>query len=98
MDQSTLVTEHIEDGRRLVERLIQEGIGVTAACWLKTEDDGEWSLYIASPLVDEKGRRNPYGPVYSVMRQLPQPFWVHPFDVKLISPKSPIARMVLDLH
>ena len=55
MDQVTLVATQIEDGRRLIERLVQEGFAVTASCWARTADDGQWYLYIASPAVRERG-------------------------------------------
>jgi hypothetical protein len=96
MDQVALVTEQIQDGRRLVERLVQEGFCVTAACWLKTHDDGQWFLYIASPLVDEDPIKA-YRRVHTLVRQMPHPFWVEPFDVKLVSPSSPVAKAALDV-
>jgi hypothetical protein len=97
MDQIALVTEQVDDGRKLLERLVREGIGVTAACWLRTPDDGQWFLYIASPVVDDDPIEA-YRRVHRVIRQMPHPFWVDPFDVKLIRPTSPIARAALEIR
>lgn len=88
-----------DDGKRLLERLIAEGIAVTAACWLKESEGGQWFLYIATPLVSEDGaKRKAYRRVRPVIQQMPQPFWIDPFEIKVISPNSPIARAVQDLH
>jgi hypothetical protein len=92
MDQVPLVESQIDDGQRLVEKLTQDGFEVTAAGWIKTIDDGQWFLYIASPVVDKQGPFRTYRRVHTLVRHMPQPFWVHPFDVKLIGPTEPIAE------
>ncbi len=98
MDQIALVTEQIDDGRKLVERLVREGIGVTVAGWLTTSDDeGLWCLYIASPIRDESALKA-YKRVQAVIRQMPQPFWVGLLDVKIISPTSPLAQRMLSIY
>ena len=98
MDQVTVVEIQIEDAGRLLERLVQDGIPVSAACWLKTHDDGEWFLYIASPVVDKEGAFKAYRRVHTLARQMPHPFHVNLFDIKLISPTSPVAKAALDLQ
>ncbi|HKI31396.1 MAG TPA: hypothetical protein VKA46_05985 [Gemmataceae bacterium] len=98
MDQIELVTEQIDDGRRLIERLIQEGISVTAAGWLTTSDDeGQWCLYVASPIRDESPLKA-YKRVQAVIRRMPHPFWIGLLDVKVISPTSPIAQRMLSIY
>ena len=81
MDQVTLVDEQKKDGLKLAERLAQQGFEVTAAFWLRTSEDGQWFLYFASPVVDSEGKREAYRRVLPVIRQMPQPFWVDPFEV-----------------
>ena len=51
MDQATLVDMQIEDGRRLVERLVGAGVPVTVAAWVKESESGWWYLYLVTPLV-----------------------------------------------
>jgi hypothetical protein len=98
MDQAPLVEMAIKDGARLIDRLVEEGIGVTAACWLK-EPDRRWRLYIVTPLVSEEGDTlEAYRQVYPVMRRMPAPFWLDSSDVTVIEPQHPIARAVQDLQ
>ena len=55
MDQGPLVSEQIEDGKRLLQRLAEDGATITAACWLKESESGRWYLYVASSLVGKGG-------------------------------------------
>jgi hypothetical protein len=48
MDQGSLVDVRINDGKRLIDRLIAEGIAISAAGWLKEADSGKWFLYLAT--------------------------------------------------
>src|SRR4051812_11137260 len=73
VDTIALVDEMIGDGRRLIHRLVREGIPVTAACWIKPVEPDRWSLYIATPLL-EKGPLRAYGEVLSVLRSLGSPW------------------------
>jgi hypothetical protein len=99
VDKEPLVDTLVEDGRRLIERLVEEGIGVKAACWLYEAEEGKWFLSLATPLVGEdEGTKEAYRRVLAVMRRMPEPFWIGTLDVKLISPQHPIARAVQDFH
>ena len=99
MDQGTLVSEQIADGRRLLQRLAEENVAVTAAGWVKESESGHWYLYIATSLVtDGVATREAYGRIYAVMRQMPPPFWVEPSEVKAIAPSSPRAEAMAYLH
>jgi hypothetical protein len=99
MDKGPLVNELIEDGGRLIEGLIADGGAVKAACWLRDVEEGRWVLYIATPLVSENGAmRQAYHRVNTVMRRMPQPFWIGSGDVRVINPQEPIALAVQDLH
>jgi hypothetical protein len=98
MDQIALVGHQIDDGQRLLEELVRAGFPLAAACWMKTEEDAQFYLYLASPLVDDKGLTEGYGRVHPVVRAMPQPFWVDPFEVKLLAVSDPMARDLLDLQ
>ncbi|MBI1916221.1 MAG: hypothetical protein HYS12_16025 [Planctomycetes bacterium] len=93
MDQIPLVNEQIEDGKRLLERLVQEGVTVSAACWLKESEPSRWEFYIVSSLVGARNDKRPsYRRVRTLIQQMPQPFWVDFFDVRLERPGSPISK------
>jgi hypothetical protein len=98
MDQGPLVDERLGDGWRLVERLVRDGFGVTAAGWLKDCEDGRWYLYIASPFRDQEGGGKAYRHVQSIIRQMPRPFAIGPLDVKLPGTKSPLAQELAALE
>ncbi len=96
MNHETLVEMQIEDGQKLVNRLVEEGVPVNAAFWAKESPSGEWFLYLVTPLVGDDGARRPaYRRVNAVIRQIPAPFWIHPLQVKVVGAKNPIAQDVL---
>jgi hypothetical protein len=97
MDQITLVNEQIMDGQRLVELLANEGFSVTAACWLKTSEDGQWFLYLASPVVDEEGPLKAYRRVHPLIRRMSNSC-IDPFEVKLIGTNDPIAEALRGIN
>jgi hypothetical protein len=99
MDQGALVEMQIEDGRRLLERLVGEGVPVTAATWVKEDVDGPWFLYLVTPLVREDGPTRPaYRRMIAVIREIPQPFWVDPMEIKVVGPDGPVGKAIQDLH
>ena len=98
MDTDALVINQLDDGQKLIDHLLASGFEVTAACWLKTSNDGKWFLYIASPIVDAEGITMAYRRLNPLVRAMPEPFWIDPFEIKLIGSSHPIARDVLNIH
>jgi uncharacterized protein (DUF736 family) len=96
MDQVTLVENQIDDGKKLIEQLVQVGEEVTAAAWIKTSDDGMWFLYLALPGVEDEDPRIAYRRIQAVIRRMPQPFWLRLLDVKIIDSKDPLAVAATD--
>src|SRR5438552_18981092 len=94
MDQATLVEIQIQDGERLIDRLSEEGIAVTAACWVKESESGQWFLYLATPLVGEDGATRPaYRRVNRVIREMQKEgFGMDPFEKKVTGAHDPIAK------
>ena len=97
MDTETLVDRRINDGRKLLMRLAGVGFDVSVAFWAKTSDDGRWFLYIAAKMVDEKGLAAAYGEAYGVLQSMESPA-LSMFEVKLISPATPIATDAVRLR
>jgi hypothetical protein len=95
MDQIALVERQIEDGQKLIKQLVQSGFPVAAAFWVNGTEASRWNLYIASPVVDEEGGKAAYRQIGAAERQLPDPLWIDPFDIKAIGIKNPIAKDVL---
>jgi hypothetical protein len=96
MAPGTLVENQIDDGRKLLDRLAEAGFVVRAACWLKPVEVDRWSLYIATPAVDEKGPLKAYGQVIPVLESLGDE-WITSSDVTLVGAKHPIVKEALDI-
>ena len=97
MDQAILVENQIDDGQTLIDLLVKGGFNVTAACWLRTSEEGQWFLYIASKDVDAGGRGAGYAAMHGAIKQMTDP-WLSIFEVKFIGAEEPIARDLLDLQ
>ncbi len=99
MDQIPLVEHVIQDGQKLVDRLIQEGFPVIAAGWIKVSESSQWHLYIISPVVENEGRNKGYRRVHAVVRQMQaEDSWIEPLDVKLMDPTDPVAEALTKMQ
>ncbi len=97
MDTIALVDAQIDSGLSLLDRLREEGVTVDAACWAKPGDEDRWSLYIATPLVDEKGPVASYQTVNRVSRSMGLA-QVLDSQIKLIGTANPIAKTIRELQ
>jgi hypothetical protein len=74
MDSDVLVDDMIEDGRRLTRRLVQEGVPLLAAFWLKrSSEDRCFRLYLSTPLYnlqDQTSRIAAHAELTRVFRML----------------------------
>jgi hypothetical protein len=99
MDKTTLVEGQINDGQKLIDRLAENGIAVTAAGWLKESEAGLWCLYLATPVVsNDEGPRPAYRSINAVIRALPEPLGFSPFQIKAVSSSGPIAEALRDFQ
>lgn len=97
MDQVALVDREINDGQRLITALIEAGFPVTAAFWLKTTEDGQWTLYIATPIVDSEDSGKAYRRMHPVYYGMTPPLWLDRFRLRMIAANDPMTQDVLDL-
>ncbi len=72
MDSSTLVNSDVDlvAGKLLLQRLEESNFPIVAALWDYDPDAAEWRLLIATPTVDQAGRRQAYVAVQDALRQL----------------------------
>src|SRR5437660_1705732 len=96
MDTVALVENQIDNGRKLLTELNKEGFIVRAACWVKPFDEDRWTLYIATPSVDEKGTLEAYRKLNSVLRSVGDD-WLTSSDVTLVGGEHPIVKDALDI-
>jgi hypothetical protein len=98
MDQTPLVDEQIADGKRFLEQLGEAGFPVTAAAWIRETERWRPHLYLVSPVVEEQGIGNAYLRINTLVREMPQPSSIGPFDIMLLGPDEPLAEVLLDLQ
>jgi hypothetical protein len=96
MDQSTLVVDQIDEGRRFIERFAADGNPVRAAFWVKTAEEGLWFLYVVTDLVDRVGPAATYRAVHDALRKLDDST-VSSSEIKVVSPSNPVAKDVLEI-
>jgi hypothetical protein len=97
MGTGTLVDEQIDGGWKLVRGLARNEFDVTAACWVKTREEGRWFLYIASKEVEEKGPAAAYREAYKVLQTSETP-WISMSEIKLIDGDNPIAKDIFGVQ
>jgi hypothetical protein len=97
MDTYTLVANRIADGRRLIDVLIQNEIPLTAVAWVKTSEEGDWYLYIATARADKIGPARTYGEIYEALGSL-RGTSISVSDVKLVSGDNPITKDILAIR
>ncbi len=94
MDQSTLVENQVDDGRRFIERFAADGNPVQGAFWVKTPEEGIWFLYVATDLIDRVGPAAAYRAVHASLQKLDE-LGVSSSEIKIVSPSNPVAKDVL---
>ncbi len=94
MDKDTLVSEQTQAGERLISALVGEGLEIRVAFWAKPTDEGKWLLYLASPIVDDKGPTAAYRVVHGVLRKTPD-LWIDPFDIRVVGLKDSLTEAAL---
>lgn len=90
MDTELLVDNLTEEGQKVVTELIVAGFDVSIAFWVKTSEDGLWSLYIGSKSVEPSKIGDAYRTVYACLSKIPNSV-VGISDVKLIQTSDPIS-------
>ena len=70
MYKTFLVETDIEDGRRILEELEKRHLRITAAFWLRFEEEDNWKLVVVSPDVVEKGTTSLYTMIAGMLNDL----------------------------
>ena len=99
MYQTILVTNNVENGRRIVDKLEKSRlVRVTAAFWFHFEEEDQWKLVIVSPDVSEKGPKLLYTCFSTLLYDLandPQEPLEFPMDrIMFVSPYSLVYKTV----
>ena len=97
MDTKLLVEKRIEDGQRLIDQLVRDGVEVRCASWIKTSEEGYWRLYIASPSFDPEKAGEAFQTAYASFSKIPD-MWDSPSEICPINGTNLIARAVLEVR
>jgi hypothetical protein len=68
MATAELVGDLIDAGKRLTSALDSAGIEVRTALWFYDTDAKEWRLFLAMPMVEERGPAGTYAEIGRVLR------------------------------
>jgi hypothetical protein len=94
MDKTPLVNKNIEDGKKLIEALDKSDFRLDGALWFYFADSDEWRFLLASPLVDEKGPKEAYALIQSVLAQLQPSLRISLKHISVLSPKSELIQLL----
>jgi hypothetical protein len=90
-----VVAYRIDDGRKLLNRLLVDGLEVSTAFWMYTNDDEKWKLYIVSASLNSIGIKNSYLTVVNTLKSMPE-LRIDLLEVTLLEPTRPLAAAVVD--
>jgi hypothetical protein len=95
MVTASLVESDIEDGRKLLDELksIDSHFLVEAAFWLLRPEVLDWRLYIATPLVDQRGSASAYTDIQGALRALARPS-ISMQDISVVSPNDKLVKVI----
>lgn len=93
MAKTALVDKAVSDGERVVRKLDEMSTSVKGAFWLLSDDGGGWSLFVATPWVDQVGRINAYKRIGEALKSLGADVDIDLRDVSVVSPNSPLVRL-----
>jgi hypothetical protein len=97
MDTELLVEDRLEDGRVLLQRLVNAGFKIDVAFWVKPGEDALWRLYIAPAGFSPEDQSGAHALVYATLDNIPDTP-ISPSDITLLGPASPAAKAAAELR
>jgi hypothetical protein len=101
MVETSLVESDIQSGRTLLDELRKTDSQfsvphflVRSAFWLYGPEAFNWRLFIATPLVDQRGPASAYTDVQGVLRSLAKPMSISLKDISVVSPNDKLVKVM----
>jgi hypothetical protein len=91
MGKASLVEQDIEEGRRLVDLLVQSGEKVPVALWRYDSTHGDWRLVLAVPQM-ARSPQEAYNFLRNVLKGMRPPVHLSLSDITLISPNGGLVK------
>ena len=98
MATSTLVSQEIEEGQRLIDALKEAGLSVDSALWIYAPEPETWRLMLTSPLYDDKGPLKTYEEILSVFREVKPELKIDWTALVAVSPKHELIQGLRQLQ
>lgn len=95
MDYPSLVAKGMDHGAEFVNRLLQEGIPLSAAFWRQISEESGWTLFLATDLLRQIGRQPTFFKVLEIANQMPEPK-LGMFEFAIVDSDDPYAQMVAE--
>lgn len=92
MATATLLSQEIEEGKRLIDALNAANLSVDSALWIYAPEPETWRLMLTSPLHDRQGPLKTYGEILSVFRQLKPELKIDWTALVAVSPKHELIK------
>ncbi|MCW6051584.1 hypothetical protein K4039_16195 [Lyngbya sp. CCAP 1446/10] len=92
MATTTLVSQEIEEGKRLIDALNAANLSVDSALWIYAPEPETWRLMLTSPLHDREGSLKTYGEILSVFRQVKPDLKIDWIALVAVSPKHELIE------
>lgn len=97
MDTPVLVKEKIEEGQKLVDRLLHGGFGITCACWvLSNAEEAVWSLDIVSPQFDDRYIFDAYQTIYGALQAIGE-YRIDFMETNVLRESSHSAKVLMEI-
>ena len=93
-----LLVDQQEDAEKLVNALKSAGLTIPTYFWVKSADVHRWYFYIVSPNVTQNGEAATYREVHTATQSLKFRSAFNTYDVRLITPNSPLNKAVSSLQ
>jgi hypothetical protein len=89
---ATLTSSDLEFGKQVTEQLKAASFPVRGTFWLYDEAADDWSLMIATELVDKVGRKETYLQLGDTIRSVRQVAAFQSLRISVISPNDPLYK------
>jgi hypothetical protein len=87
-----LLTEVIDEGRRLIRELSERGFEIDAAFWMFRSESERWRMTIATPHYEREGPRKAYSRLISAYDSVSPPLRIEITDIAVTSGEDRLVK------
>jgi hypothetical protein len=98
MATTTLVSQEIEEGQRLIDALNEANLSIDSALWIYSSESETWELMLTSPTCDREGSLPAYREILSVFREVEPKLKIDWTSLTVVSPKNEFIKGLRQLQ